>query len=97
MDQMTGPGWQLIVDGRRNHNPSPFELSGIHPFTIGGQGNQEVDGVIAAWFDKHHCAAALVRPDHYVYSTVSTPQDWDKISRALQETVLFEATAFQQQ
>jgi 3-(3-hydroxy-phenyl)propionate hydroxylase len=27
----------------------------------------ETEGVLAAWFAKHDCAAAVVRPDHYVY------------------------------
>jgi len=27
----------------------------------------ETEGVLAAWFAKHECVAAIVRPDHYVY------------------------------
>jgi 3-(3-hydroxy-phenyl)propionate hydroxylase len=27
----------------------------------------EADGILAAWFDRHRCEAALVRPDHLVY------------------------------
>jgi len=27
----------------------------------------ESEGVLAGWFAKHDCAAAIVRPDHYVY------------------------------
>jgi len=31
----------------------------------------EADGVLAAWFHEHRCAAALVRPDHYVFGTAA--------------------------
>jgi 3-(3-hydroxy-phenyl)propionate hydroxylase len=27
----------------------------------------ETEGVLAAWFARHDCAAAILRPDHYVY------------------------------
>ncbi|MGK6307748.1 bifunctional 3-(3-hydroxy-phenyl)propionate/3-hydroxycinnamic acid hydroxylase [Variovorax sp. DT-64] len=27
----------------------------------------EADGILAAWFERHQCEAALVRPDHLVY------------------------------
>lgn len=33
---------------------------------------QEADGVLAAWFERHRCVAALVRPDHYVFGTAAT-------------------------
>ena len=32
----------------------------------------ECDGVAAAWFARHACRAALVRPDHYVYGTADS-------------------------
>jgi len=31
----------------------------------------ETDGVLARWFARHGCAAAIVRPDHYVYGVAS--------------------------
>ena len=31
----------------------------------------EVDGVLAAWFERHGSRAAIVRPDHYVYGVAS--------------------------
>jgi 3-(3-hydroxy-phenyl)propionate hydroxylase len=31
----------------------------------------EEDGVLAAWFDRHGCRAAIVRPDHYVFGVAS--------------------------
>jgi 3-(3-hydroxy-phenyl)propionate hydroxylase len=31
----------------------------------------EEDGVLAAWFDRHGCRAAIVRPDHYIFGVAS--------------------------
>ena len=28
---------------------------------------RETEGVVAAWFERFGCKAAIVRPDHYVY------------------------------
>ena len=36
---------------------------------------QESSGVLAAWFERMGCQAALVRPDHYVYGAFNTAQD----------------------
>lgn len=38
----------------------------------------ECDGVLARWFEQHQCAAAIVRPDHYVYGVASTAQGLDQ-------------------
>jgi 3-(3-hydroxy-phenyl)propionate hydroxylase len=32
---------------------------------------REAHGVVARWFGQHACAAAIVRPDHYVYGVAS--------------------------
>ena len=31
----------------------------------------EEDGVLAAWFDRYRCRAAIVRPDHYVFGVAN--------------------------
>ena len=31
----------------------------------------EEDGVLATWFDRHGCRAAIVRPDHYVFGVAN--------------------------
>jgi 3-(3-hydroxy-phenyl)propionate hydroxylase len=31
----------------------------------------EADGVVARWFGRHECAAAIVRPDHYVFGVTT--------------------------
>jgi 3-(3-hydroxy-phenyl)propionate hydroxylase len=35
----------------------------------------EADGILAAWFERHACEAALVRPDHLVYGVARTLED----------------------
>jgi len=70
MDEVCGVGWRLFVDGRVAGDLFVLKGGTITLFVIGGEGYREEDGIVAAWFDRHHCKAAIVRPDHYVYSTV---------------------------
>ena len=36
---------------------------------------QETEGVLTAWFERHQCSAAIVRPDHYVYATLRSQDE----------------------
>ena len=71
LDEAVGSGWRLVWDGRAAR--SPGDAATIRTVTVGGDGLREADGVVAAWFDRHACAGAIVRPDHYVYGTVARP------------------------
>jgi 3-(3-hydroxy-phenyl)propionate hydroxylase len=76
MDEIIGAGWRIVWDGRRGPpgEAPPF----ISAIVVGGDHHaslHERDGVLAAWFDLHECAAAIVRPDHYVYATPSQAAD----------------------
>ncbi|MGY3451179.1 bifunctional 3-(3-hydroxy-phenyl)propionate/3-hydroxycinnamic acid hydroxylase MhpA [Bradyrhizobium sp. USDA 4353] len=66
LDTIAGTGWRLVLDGSApiNSANTPAEIITI---TIGGSGLHEESGVVARWFERHGCSAALVRPDHYVY------------------------------
>jgi 3-(3-hydroxy-phenyl)propionate hydroxylase len=44
---------------------------------------EEVDGILAQWFDKNECAAALVRPDHYVYGVAASAGELDRQLEAM--------------
>ena len=72
LDEVTGYGWSIILDGRRVSLADVEESwmkrkAWIKPFSIGGDGMRERDGVVAAWFGRNGCVAAVVRPDHYVF------------------------------
>lgn len=47
----------------------------MRPIRIGPDSDNtalvEKDDVVAGWFERHGCVAALVRPDHYVFGVVS--------------------------
>ena len=79
LDAACGVGWRLVLDGSNGMvigsgiDDRADEL-GIRVIRIGaGQGAatagiiEEEDGVVAGWFGRHECAAAIVRPDHYVF------------------------------
>ncbi|MGY4307375.1 3-(3-hydroxy-phenyl)propionate hydroxylase [Bradyrhizobium sp. USDA 4369] len=77
LDQLAGAGWRLILDGRSELRASDAatRAAGIHAISIGGSGLSEESGVVARWFERHGCSAALVRPDHYVYGVAKdTPE-----------------------
>ena len=60
----------------------------------------EADGILAAWFERHQCEAALVRPDHLVYGVARSPEDIDALvqraCKALGTTLDRSATALQE-
>jgi 3-(3-hydroxy-phenyl)propionate hydroxylase len=70
MDDVLGTGWRLLSTAPAAR---PFcgngELPGLRSQNLDAL--DEADGVLAAWFDRHRCEAALVRPDHYVFGTAA--------------------------
>ena len=76
MDDVAGAGWRLVIDATAGE-PQPalarpasdaLELRVLRVGTAAGA-LPEQGGVLAGWFRRHGCVAALVRPDHYVYGT----------------------------
>jgi 3-(3-hydroxy-phenyl)propionate hydroxylase len=51
-------GLRLIAIAKADHDQGPDVL-------------REESGVVTDWFARHACAAAIVRPDHYVYSVAA--------------------------
>ncbi len=92
LDELTGTGWRLLIDGRgkeaaalraRGAGTPDLTTAIIAPAGDGGsQIYEESDGVMAAWFDRHGIVAALVRPDHYVFGTA---RDTAELGDLLQE------------
>ncbi|HEX4327576.1 MAG TPA: FAD-binding monooxygenase, partial [Burkholderiales bacterium] len=72
MDQAVGGGWRLVL---RDQAPLAFELPAlpvmVQVLYLGSPGLTETEGVLGQWFARHDCAAALVRPDHYVYGVAA--------------------------
>jgi 3-(3-hydroxy-phenyl)propionate hydroxylase len=68
MDDVLGSGWRLFTASREALPPGDIDLPEFRATDLAAL--NEIDGVVAAWFERHGCAAALVRPDHYVFGTV---------------------------
>jgi 3-(3-hydroxy-phenyl)propionate hydroxylase len=68
MDAVAGNGWRLVL---APGVAAPYEGIAQKPVwrvvSLATETLREADDVGAAWFQHHACAAALVRPDNYVY------------------------------
>jgi 3-(3-hydroxy-phenyl)propionate hydroxylase len=84
LDDIVGHGWRLFLDGRQVGTPD-FGQALATPVVIGGRGLAERDGVVADWFDRQQCVAALVRPDHYVYTVLRSLDELRPVLRALSD------------
>jgi 3-(3-hydroxy-phenyl)propionate hydroxylase len=88
LDELAGTGWRIVTDLRTAQLPPgllalaervgmlisiPSDAAG---FSSGPHRMQadELDGVLARWFARHGCHAAIVRPDHYVYGVANDGQ-----------------------
>jgi 3-(3-hydroxy-phenyl)propionate hydroxylase len=71
MDDAVGTGWRLVR--RDTARAIDGGVPGLRTLCLPAL--NESDGVLAAWFDRHRCAAALVRPDHYVFGTAADATD----------------------
>ena len=77
MDKVCGAGWRLVLDARAHTwprlrlPPAMTLLALVAQEAADGPPNAvtfvEADSILARWFDANTCAAAVVRPDHYVY------------------------------
>lgn len=85
LDTVTGTGWRLVLDARNAPDLTAdarasvsrigMRLVRVCSADAAGQAGHEIvaeeDGVLAAWFDRHGCRAAIVRPDHYVFGVAN--------------------------
>jgi 3-(3-hydroxy-phenyl)propionate hydroxylase len=84
LDDIVGHEWRLFLDGRQVSTPD-LDQALVTPVVIGGPGLPERDGVVANWFDRQQCVAALVRPDHYVYTVLRSLDESRPVLRALSD------------
>ena len=68
MDDRHGHGWRWVSDGQL----PPIQAPQAWTVLAGPRDWQETEGVLAAWFARHGCHAALVRPDNYVFGVAAT-------------------------
>ncbi len=101
MDAACGSGFRIVVDGRfplsALRRRDLVERLGATVVRIGGAPGAgasdgalaltECDGVMANWFERHRCAAAIVRPDHYVYGVATSPAAVDRQLERLCESM----------
>jgi 3-(3-hydroxy-phenyl)propionate hydroxylase len=83
LDAACGTGWRLVLDGGNGFAAGSatddqardlgLRVIRIAPAqSAAGEGMAvEESGVVAGWFGRHQCAAAIVRPDHYVFGVTS--------------------------
>lgn len=86
MDELCGSGWRIVTSLRLDQLPPELPaMAGALGMLVcippdGARFSStahyvhtgELDGVLAAWFARHGCCAALVRPDHYVYGVADS-------------------------
>jgi 3-(3-hydroxy-phenyl)propionate hydroxylase len=80
LDRLSGSGWRVVTDDARMAQAVPGAIEGqLRSRTVevgdGVAALHESDGVVARWFRRHDCRAAIVRPDHYVHAVAATPAE----------------------
>jgi 3-(3-hydroxy-phenyl)propionate hydroxylase len=82
LDVVAGTGWRLVLDARHALDlPADIQAEtgrlDMRTIRVGSADAAdrnlliEEDGVLAGWFDRNQCRAAIVRPDHYVFGVVN--------------------------
>ncbi len=79
-DDVFGYGWRLVLKEDVDEIRVPKALRarlGLSQIWIGSdrKGIHEAEEVLADWFHRNACSAAVVRPDHYVYGVATGPLD----------------------
>ncbi|WP_434445405.1 hypothetical protein [Lentzea sp. E54] len=57
-----------------------FKELGGRTLAIGPTGLADPTGAWTTWFDTHGIAAALIRPDHYVFGMVADPTEITRLT-----------------
>ncbi|MCV0438370.1 MAG: bifunctional 3-(3-hydroxy-phenyl)propionate/3-hydroxycinnamic acid hydroxylase [Hydrogenophaga sp.] len=75
MDAIAGNGWRLVLAPGQATPAGAAALPWLRAVALGTPAARETDGVAEAWFQRHQCVAALVRPDNYVYGVAGTTDE----------------------
>jgi 3-(3-hydroxy-phenyl)propionate hydroxylase len=88
LDEIAGDGYLIVMSGgfpaSHVQRMDLAERIGARVVRIGsGEGClRETDAVVANWFERNSCSAAIVRPDHYIYGVA---RDGPALDRQLEE------------
>jgi 3-(3-hydroxy-phenyl)propionate hydroxylase len=84
-DSLAGNDWWLVLDEGFDADSLPASARDTRRLKTlrFSDALRETEGVAAAWFQRHGCHAAIVRPDRYVYGVAATASDLDAQLRAL--------------
>jgi 3-(3-hydroxy-phenyl)propionate hydroxylase len=88
LDDLVGTGWRVVTTLKAEELPPALQrmvedfgtlvcLAPAAGQMVSAQRfvqAEELEGVVARWFERHGCRAALVRPDHYVYGVADSPE-----------------------
>ena len=103
LDDLTGPCFRLFVVGAYElsaelSRSAFFRARGTSVIHAYDNANVAVNGVVlgsdlhgqlAKWFEQHNCAAAIVRPDNYVFGTAATTAEIPQLLSELTSYVSF--------
>ena len=64
------------------------DAASVAPEVVGGRIAVDLDGVMAGWFDRHGCRAAIIRPDHYVFGAARDVATINGMLRELRDCLL---------
>lgn len=78
MDDVIGTGWRVVLAAHASAALQQAAASSgmaARALQLGTPELTEADGLLAQWFATHNTAAAIVRPDHYVYGVCQTADE----------------------
>ena len=79
MDDVYPAGWKVVFNSDADEEfakaSANHHLPRLQTLQLGSPTFTEAEGVLGRWFASHGVAAAIVRPDHYIYGVCKTPQD----------------------
>jgi 3-(3-hydroxy-phenyl)propionate hydroxylase len=78
MDDVIGTGWRVVLAAHASVDLQQAAASkeiAARVVQLGTPELTEADGLLAQWFATHNTAAAIVRPDHYVYGVCQNAHD----------------------
>lgn len=106
LDEVAGCGWRVVTNESPDGWPEETRAMATELGTVvcilanaakgdgsGVSGLIEVEGVMQAWFARHGCVAAIVRPDHYVYGAARNAGELQAMLGAVHARIAAEAPA----